>query len=420
MTEVKSGKASFMAENMILDSILGITAVSQAEGALSKPQKEGLGSAAAILNGVYTGTENVDYYVEIEDTGEIGAATFRWSDNGGTTFNATGVGTSTSFVTLNNGVQIRWGQGAGNDVVDGDNWRFKGYLPYHRNKVLDRERDTEYRTAMGGVEAEALTFDLGTARTPSALVILDHNLSSQASVRLQGSLTAPFTTLANNYAVPLQAGAIMYFLGPPLVEARFWRLQLSDPTNGDAYLRMSEVFLGTHVRLSRAFELGDIRGKQRVGQRERLLSGKFYGAMNTVLRVFDLSWVRLTQTDRDQLVAVFDALNDIVNRQALPVFFSPMDTDLSQIYLCEWSDQQFVANSETDVPERYTVPVRLIEQPRTIDPFSDPNTFLNLRIVPGTGSLTLAGVGSGVLPAVITPGSGALTLAGVAPTVTEP
>jgi len=367
MSEIKSGKASFMAENMIVDSATGILAVSQAAGALSRPQKEGLGSAAAVLNGVYTGSENLDYYVEIETTGEIGTATFKWSDDGGVTFDATGVPTSTSFVNLNNGVQIKWTQGAGNDVENADNWRFKGYLPYHRNKVLDRERDTEYRTAEWGLTGQALTFDLGAAKAPTALVILDHNLTAQSSVILQGSSASDFSSLVSSYVVPYQASRIMYFLGPPIQPAWYWRVQFSDPGNTDEHIRMSEVFLGTYTRLSRSFELGDIRGRQRVGQRDRLLSGKFYGAMNAVLQTFDLSWVRLNQTDRDQLVAVFDALNDLANRRALPVFFAPMDTDLSQIHLCEWSDQGIVGNSETDAPERYSVPVRLIEQPRTLD-----------------------------------------------------
>jgi hypothetical protein len=65
-------------------------------------------------------------------------------------------------------------------------------------------------------------------------------------------------------------------------------------------------------------------------------------------------------------VAVFDALNDLTNRRVYPVFFSPMDTDLSQVFLCEWSDQQIIHTGEADAPERYTVPVRLLEIPRTL------------------------------------------------------
>lgn len=362
---VKSGKASFMAENMIPNTVAGITASSQATGSISKPQKEGAGSAGATVTGPYSGTDMTDFYVEIESTGEIGSATFKWSHDGGATFVATGVSTSTSPVTLENGVKIQWTQGAGNDVVAGDNWRFKAYLPYGRDKLLDRERDTEWRST--GVASETLTFDLGSAQTPTVLVILDHNLTASGAFRLQGSNASNFSSLAADYVVPYQSEHILYFLGAPLASARYWRVQMTNPGNGDGYLRASEVFLGTYTRLNKTFALGDFRGRQRIGQRDRNLSGKYFGAANTVLNVFDLSWIRLDQDERDSLLAVFDALNDLVNRQVLPVFFSPMDTDLTKIYLCEWHDQQAVASSETDAPEFYTLPVRLSEIPRTLD-----------------------------------------------------
>lgn len=362
---VKSGKASFMATNMIVNSTTGVTASSQATGAISKAQKEGAGSASAILGGTYAGVNTIDFYVEIESTGEIGVATFKWSNDGGATFTGTGVATSTSPVTLQDGVTIQWTQGAGNDVVIGDNWRFKAYLPYGRNKILDRDRDTEWRST--GVAAESLTFDLGSAQTPTVLVILDHNLSASGSFRLQGSNASNFATLVSDYVVPYQANHVLYFLGAPLLAARYWRIQMADAGNSDGYLRLSEVFLGAYTRLTQTFALGDLRGRQRVGQRDRNLGGKFYGAANAVSNVFDLSWIRLSQDERDALMAVFDALTDLTNRAILPVFFSPLDTDTTKIYLCEWSDQQAIHSSETDAPEYYQIPVRLAEIPRTLD-----------------------------------------------------
>ena len=363
MSEIRPGKASFLAENMIPDTDDGITASSQASGATSRPQKEGAGAANALLGGTYSGTNNLDYYIEIESTGEIGAATFRWSDDGGASFDATGVATSTAAVALNNGVTVRWTQGAGNDVVDGDTWRFKGYLPYHRRNLLDRERDTEWRSS--SVASQTLTFNLGSALEPSVLVLLDHNLTASASIVLQCANNSGFAPITTQWVVPWQSGSLLYFLGAPLQTRQYWRLLLSNPGNGDGYLRASEIFLGAYTRLDRTFDLGDFRGKVRAGQRAQTLSGKFYGAANSVNRVFDLTWVRLSQTDRDQLIAVFDALNDLDNRRVRPVFFSPMSTDLTQIALCEW-EGQVVAGSETDAPEKYSVPVRLIEIPRTL------------------------------------------------------
>src|SRR6266446_5006171 len=193
MSDIKPGKASFMATNMIPNTVAGITASSQAAGTVSKPQKEGAGSATAILNNTFTGVNVVDFYAEIQTTGEIGVATFKWSNDGGVTFIASGVVTSTSPITLQNGVTIQWTQGACNDVVIGDNWRFKGYLPYGRNKALDRDRDTEWRST--GVASESLTFDLGSAQVPTVLVILDHNLTAGGSFRLQGSNASNFSAL---------------------------------------------------------------------------------------------------------------------------------------------------------------------------------------------------------------------------------
>jgi hypothetical protein len=364
MADIKPGKASFLHTNMILDTDAGITATTQASGVASRPQKEGAGAASAILGGTYSGTNNLDYYIEIQTTGEIGVATFRWSQDGGATFVASGVATSASPVSLNNGVTVQWTSGAGNDVVAADTWRFKGYLPYHRRNVLDRDRDTEWRST--GLTSQMLTFDLGSAQQPMALAVLDHNLTSAASITLQGSAGAGFGS-PTTYVIPWQSGKLLYFLSAPFPLFQYWRLVMSDAANPDGYLRISEVFLGGYTRLDRTFDLGDFRGKVRAGQRDRTLSGKFYGAVNAVLRVFDLSWIRLSQTERDLiLLTVFDALNDIENRQVLPVFFSPMDTDLSQIYLCEWQDQQAIGASETDAPERYSVPVRLVETPRTL------------------------------------------------------
>jgi hypothetical protein len=67
-----------------------------------------------------------NYKVEIDGAGDVGAATFKWSDDDGITWEATGVATNTSLINLNNGVQIKFtGAGkASNDFEVGDIWTF--------------------------------------------------------------------------------------------------------------------------------------------------------------------------------------------------------------------------------------------------------------------------------------------------------
>lgn len=358
------GKARFMAVNMIPTT--GISASSIATGYASRAQKEGSGSAVMSVSGTFTGTQNLDYLVQIDAAGtnEIGSAKFKWSDDGGASFDATGVTTSTSPVALNNGLSVSWTQGAGKDVLINDKWRFKGVLPYAPIFVVDRDRDTEWRTAVVS-GSPTITFDLGSAKTPKVLILLDHNLTSAATIRLQASTVSNFASTPVNDLVVWRSGSILHYIGDPDRTYRYWRLVLTNTANPDGYLRISEVFLGTYVQLAKSFSLGDVQGRVRAGQRDRSAAGRWYGGLNALLKSFDMAFVRTNATDRDALVGVFEALNSASTRTVLPVFFNPNSEDLSLVYLCEWEEDRSTANSETDSPDTYTLPVRLIEIPRT-------------------------------------------------------
>lgn len=357
------GQSRFMPVNLITSST-ALTASSQAAGLASRPQKSGAGSSVMTVGGTYSNNENLDYVVKIESTGDIGTATFKWSSNGGQSWAATGVGTSTSPVTLSNGLTVSWATGSGDDVVLDDEWTFKGFHPYHRMYLLDRDRDTEWRSsdASGTI---TLSANMGSAQTVNALVLMDHNFTSGATIQLQASAASDFSSLALNLTVPWQATNLLYYVPSPAAY-QYWRLAVTDGSNPTGYLRASELCFSTYIQLTLTYALGDTQGKARMGRREQTLSGKFYGQLNTVVRNYDLSWIRMSATDRDTMIGIFDSLNNLTTRQVLPVFFNPDSNDLSKISLCEWQEGTVQAANEVDAPERYTVPVRLEEVPRTI------------------------------------------------------
>lgn len=70
--------------------------------------------------GSYTGYGTTNYKVEIDGTGT--PDTFKWSDDGGSTWDATGVGMTGLFQTLNNGVQIKFNATTGHTL--GNYWTF--------------------------------------------------------------------------------------------------------------------------------------------------------------------------------------------------------------------------------------------------------------------------------------------------------
>lgn len=67
----------------------------------------------------HTHAANTNYRVEIDGAGALETATFRWSDDGGGTWDASGVLTDPGVITLQNGVQIFFSAGT---FVVGDRW----------------------------------------------------------------------------------------------------------------------------------------------------------------------------------------------------------------------------------------------------------------------------------------------------------
>ena len=118
-------------------------------GIVTSAKKEGTGSAVMTPSGNYSGATDLEYIVEIDSIAggaEVGDATYRWSDGGGT-WDASGVATAAAPTLLNNGAYISFASGSGADFVVGDRWYFKGINLFNAGKAIDRDRDHSYRSA---------------------------------------------------------------------------------------------------------------------------------------------------------------------------------------------------------------------------------------------------------------------------------
>jgi len=109
-----------------------LTEVTAAE--VSPPVKTGSGSAALQILGNYRGDVVTNYLLQIETTGEVGVATFRWSITGGQSWEKTGLvcGGAENPVTLSDGLAVYWQPGIGDDLVAWDSFTFTASPPvYH-------------------------------------------------------------------------------------------------------------------------------------------------------------------------------------------------------------------------------------------------------------------------------------------------
>lgn len=137
----------FIFENLVEDeSMLSVSSLRN--GLVTSAKKEGIGSAVITTSGNFRGPTDLEYIVEIDSiaiSAEVGFATFKWSDGGGT-WNATGVTTPATATELNYGTKIAFAGGAGADFVVGDKWYFKGINLFNARQMLDRDRDHIYRS----------------------------------------------------------------------------------------------------------------------------------------------------------------------------------------------------------------------------------------------------------------------------------
>lgn len=89
---------------------------------LSSLAKTGTGSGTMGAGGDCTQASDLNYKVEIDLAGELKTATFKWSDDGGSSWDAEDVLTERSFLDLNNGVQVWFKSASGTDFDLGDYW----------------------------------------------------------------------------------------------------------------------------------------------------------------------------------------------------------------------------------------------------------------------------------------------------------
>lgn len=254
------GKCRFLYQNLITaESMISVSSLKL--GVVTTALKAGTGSAVITPSGDYTGAVDLEYVIEIDSlgTGEIGSSHFKWSDDGGATWDATGVDTAATDISLNNGVNIKWTAGGGADFVLGDKWYFKGINLHNPGKMLDFDRDSRYRSADSDAE-NTITIDLGSAQEVKALILYDHNLTGTATIILDGDAAATFDSGGGGAPqfhehVTWADDKILHYLSTATTK-RYWRLKIQDADNADDYNEIGELFLGSYLDLSHNYSEG--------------------------------------------------------------------------------------------------------------------------------------------------------------------
>ncbi len=177
------------------------------------------------------------------------------------------------------------------------------------------------RTTNAALSSTEVRLDLGISRAIGVLVLCNHNLSSVAKYRVQGSTVSDFTSAVHDSGWldawpslwPTEAldweddrwwdgkiteeeragytANLIHTL--PESYARYWRLLIDDTTNADGYIQAGRLILAQAWQPSVNMDWGNKLGYETDTQSETTLSGARYFDSRPQRRLFScqLSWL---------------------------------------------------------------------------------------------------------------------------------
>lgn len=315
----------FIYDNYISSETM-MTVSSLKEGLVTSALKMGTGDAVIVISGDFTGQIDKEYVVEIDavGTGAVGSSTYKWTDGSGG-WNATGVVTSASPTTLSEGVKIAFTSAGTGDFVLADKWYFKGINLYNAGKMLDLNRDSRYRSA--SLESpNRITIDLGSAQEVSVAIIQDHNLSMTATITIDGDSADTFDSGiggAPEFSESIgwtQPNIINYLTTPSIF--RYWRISITDASNPDGYIEISELFIGRYMELSRSYNIGPSIARKFLHTVQENVSGVRRYRYHNVRKSLSYEFAYLLPADLDKLEAMYEELDSKEYGTMKPFWFN--------------------------------------------------------------------------------------------------
>lgn len=168
-----------------------------------------------------------------------------------------------------------------------------------------------------------IDMDLGSAKSLDCAALINHNISSGATITLYADSTSTPTANANTFTHRVYD---MYeYLSSPL-SYRYWAIRIQDASNPDGYIEVGRVLLGDALTITQNY--------YRMTRTPRFINAR-YGSdflspeVKALSRIYGLTfdWRNLTKAQADNITDVWDGLSG----DAEPILIIP-DTDDAECY----------------------------------------------------------------------------------------
>ena len=319
----------FMYQNLIDDETV-ITATSVEKGFVGAgvPRVAGAGGSM-IFSGAYTGKDQGVYFAEIEAPGDVGSARFRWRKTSTTTngWEASNIPTALTDIPLDSGVKIRFVDGADSPAFAlGDHWQATANRFYSPRRIYDLDPATKMRSASPPEDPWSLVLDFGAQISPDAFIAHLHNFSPGASLRMQANTSADWRAPALDERLTWRSDTLIHYFATTPRSYRHWRLLAEGAADQDAYLEVSEIYLGGYFEPVDHFWFGNVVGEESFEETSRTESMAERPVLLNRGRTITLPYERISDAQRKAFLAMYRAVKDVDAGRAKP-FFAHLDVD---------------------------------------------------------------------------------------------
>jgi hypothetical protein len=169
-----------------------------------------------------------------------------------------------------------------------------------------------------------ILFDFGASHNWNVVILLNHNLTSAATV----TVTAGTTNATADFSQSMTWREFdMYYRNGATLTYRYMRLFFSDAANPDTYISVGKVLVGLTTTLTHNYRYGatvDYQAGQRVSDTDLMTTS--VDRLADIVQL-QLTWSTLTTTVRDEMIAFLKALKGA----AIPLFII-LDTTVYEGY----------------------------------------------------------------------------------------
>lgn len=175
---------------------------------------------------------------------------------------------------------------------------------YPLGNIASRYLSLKARTTNALAASSVIDCDLGGSQPIGVVALVAHNLTSVATVRVQGAENSGHSPdIYDSGAVALSAGATHIQVFPQQL-ARYWRISISDTSNPAGYIAIGRVFIGARFSPAYGMSFGASFGVESRTEVSQALSGHEVFMRAPTRRVMSGKFEFMSNAERSKMIEI--------------------------------------------------------------------------------------------------------------------